>query len=90
MRAVFKLSAMVATSRASGRNSSISTGLMRAETARPVRSALIQLAVRAIGPAMLQRTINSVISTISTTWISALRNVSRQILMLSARIYPES
>ena len=81
-RATFRLSAKVATSRASGRNISRSGTLIRT-TPRPVRKAFIQLAVRAIGPAMLQRTISSVIRTIRNTCAKALRKVSRQMRRLS-------
>ena len=90
VRAVFRLSAKVATSRANGRNSSRSGTLIRPAPPRPVRKAFIQWAVLAIGPAMLQRTMSSVMREIRKTWASALRKVSRQIRRLSARMYPES
>ena len=66
LRAWLRLSAMVATSRASGRNMSRSGTSWRNEIF-PVRRARIHSAARAIGPVMLQRTINNVIRTMKKT-----------------------
>ena len=66
VRACVRLSASVTTSHANGLNKSRS-GICWRDEIRPKRSARIHCAARAMGPAMLQRTIRRVIRTMKKT-----------------------